>query len=170
MRARLAPALAALLMLGAPARGGQREPPRPALALSGAWFDFTQQDAQAVQLGVEYRAGRGHDPIRPFGGVMVTTDGTFYVCAGIGWELFLGRVVVTPSLAPGWYLQGGGKDLGFPAEFRTQLEFAYRLPGGSRLGLAVSHLSNASLGKTNPGELSLTINYELPLRSRHASP
>ncbi len=101
---------------------------------------------------------------------MVTTDGSFYVCAGLVFDFSFGRVVVTPSLAAGWYLPGGGKDLGFPLEFRSQLEAGYRFKNGTRLGVAFSHLSNASIGKTNPGEQSLVLVYQPSLRSRKASP
>ena len=48
-------------------------------------------------------------------------------------------------------------------EFRSQLEIAYRFDDRSRLGLAISHYSNASLGDTNPGTESAMIYYSVPL-------
>ena len=41
-------------------------------------------------------------------------------------------------------VQGDGLDLGYGLEFRSQLEIAYRFDNRSRLGVAVSHMSNAS--------------------------
>ncbi len=155
----------ALLALATSAAAAEREPPPQALALGGGWFDFKRQRDPAGQFWVEYRAGKGHEPFRPFAVTMVTTDGAIYVGVGIGYELFLGRyLVVTPSLAPGLYAKGGGEDLGLPLEFRSQVEIAYRFRNGSRLGLALSHLSNGSIGKRNPGEESLMLNYEVALK------
>ncbi len=47
-------------------------------------------------------------------------------------------------------------------EFRSQIEFAYRFDDRSRLGVAVSHMSNASLGESNPGTESAMLYYSLP--------
>jgi hypothetical protein len=45
------------------------------------------------------------------------------------------------------------------------LELAYRFDNRSRLGLAVSHYSNASIGDTNPGTETATVYYSIPLNS-----
>ena len=52
--------------------------------------------------------------------------------------------------------------MGHTVEFRSQLEFAYRFDNRSRLGFAISHYSNASLGDANPGTESLTLYYSVP--------
>ena len=85
--------------------------------------------------------------------------------AGVLIDLYFGRrIVVTPSFAPHIYFGGDDDlDLDYPLEFRSQLEVAYRLDDRSRLGLAVSHYSNASLGDTNPGTESAMLYYSLPL-------
>jgi hypothetical protein len=64
------------------------------------------------------------------------------------------------------YRQGDGRDLGYPLEFRSQLEIGHRFRGGPRIALAFSHLSNAGLGSHNPGQESVTINYEWGLPRR----
>jgi len=43
------------------------------------------------------------------------------------------------------------------------LEFAFRFDDRSRLGLSISHYSNAGLGDSNPGTESLMANYSIPL-------
>jgi len=48
---------------------------------------------------------------------------------------------------------------------RSQLEVAYRFDGRSRLGLSISHYSNAGLGDDNPGTESLMVNYSVPLKT-----
>jgi len=44
------------------------------------------------------------------------------------------------------------------------LEVAYRFDDRSRLGLSISHYSNAGLGDDNPGTESLMLNYSVPLK------
>jgi hypothetical protein len=63
----------------------------------------------------------------------------------------------------GAYHEGNGKDLGGTLEFRSGLELAYRFDDRSRLGLEISHRSNASIYEDNPGEETLMVFYHLPL-------
>ena len=57
-----------------------------------------------------------------------------------------------PGLGVGYYSRGSSDlDLGYPIEFRSQLEVVKDLSAQNSLGLAVSHLSNADLDKDNPG-------------------
>jgi hypothetical protein len=72
-------------------------------------------------------------------------------------------VVVTPSFGVGAYSDGDGKDLGNTVEFRSQIEGGYRFDDRSRLTLALSHISNASLGDRNPGVNILSVYYHIPL-------
>ena len=80
-------------------------------------------------------------------------------------DFFVGRrFVITPSFAPHYYWGGNKKlDLGHSVEFRSQIEFAYRLDNRSRLGMAISHYSNASLGNTNPGTETGSIYFSVPI-------
>ena len=73
--------------------------------------------------------------------------------------------MVTGSLGAGYYEEGDGKDLGHELEFRSQIEIAYRFDDRSRLGLAVSHTSNASIADTNPGSESAILYYSVPIES-----
>jgi hypothetical protein len=70
--------------------------------------------------------------------------------------------VVRLSFAPGYYRAGGGKDLGYPLEFRSGIELGWRFHEG-RVGVELYHLSNASLARHNPGEESLVLTLALPL-------
>ncbi|MCZ6609695.1 MAG: acyloxyacyl hydrolase, partial [Alphaproteobacteria bacterium] len=99
--------LAALPMTGARALD-------PAFLTFGAGsFDMNGGDTSAT-LSVEYT----HDKrlfweFKPMGGLMATLDGAFYLYGGLAVDIFLGqRLVLTPSFAPGLYIEGGGKDLG----------------------------------------------------------
>lgn len=150
--------LAALPMTGARALD-------PAFLTFGAGsFDMNGGDTTAT-LSVEYT----HDQrlfweFKPMGGLMATLDGAFYVYGGLAVDIFLGqRFVLTPSFAPGLYMEGGGKDLGHVIEFRSSVELAYRFDNRARLGLDLYHLSNAGLAKRNPGANALMLTYSMPL-------
>ena len=67
----------------------------------------------------------------------------------------------TPSFALGYYDRGDSKDLGYNLEFRSQIEFSYKLKS-SRIGFNLNHISNASIGDTNPGTESATISLIRP--------
>ena len=92
-----------------------------------------------------------------------TSDGAIYGLGGILMDVFFGRrLVLTPSFGAGAYFDGDGKDLGSVIEFRSQVELAYRFNDRSRLGVAISHISNASIGSDNPGTEIVTIYYSIP--------
>jgi len=130
-------------------------------------FDFNRQKDQGVELRLEYRSDYKIPYIqaKPFAALGGASSGHGFLGAGILWDLYFGnRVVVTPSFAPHLYAGGDSDlDLDHPIEFRSQLEFAYRFDDRSRLGLAISHYSNASLGDTNPGTETLSLYYTVPL-------
>lgn len=133
------------------------------LTLSAGAFDIGK-DETAAEARIEYRHDRKFWLFKPFAGAMATGDGGFYGYAGVLIDAYWGnRVVTTLSFAPGAYYDGDGKDLGSTLEFRSQLEVAWRFDDRSRLGLAIGHMSNASIGEDNPGAESLTLNYSIPL-------
>ena len=138
------------------------------LAASAGAFDIFD-DQTAAEGRVEYWSDYvlldlwGAGDVRPFAGVMFTSDWAAYGYAGVRVGFPLGdRWAFTFSFAPGAFDKGDGKDLGYGLEFRSQVEMNYRLANGARLGLAFSHMSNASLGRGNPGAESLVLTYALP--------
>lgn len=164
--ARLALAGALLLCLSAAAASADQE--EYAVFSAGA-FDIND-DKTTAEFRAEYWSGfqllnlwdRGD--VRPFGGVMFTGDSAAYAYAGVLLDFPLGRRLnLTLSFAPGAFHRGDGKNLGHGLEFRSQIELAYRFSGGSRLGLAFSHMSNASISENNPGAESLVLTYAFPL-------
>lgn len=103
----------------------------------------------------------------PVMGAMATSQGTLYGYGGFRVEVPWGeRWVGSGGWAGGLYYQGpgGGKELGSALEFRTHLELAYRLPGDSRLGLCLYHLSNGGIHHRNPGSESLVLTYSARLK------
>jgi lipid A 3-O-deacylase len=112
---------------------------------------------------VEYRFGQKLWIFKPFLGIEGTTKRSFYGYGGFLVDIYLGnRWVVSPNAAFGYYDMGAGKDLGAHPEFRTGAEFAYRFDDRSRLGFTFHHISNAGIGKKNPGEEEMAIVFSLP--------
>ena len=134
------------------------------LSLGVGYFDVVQEDNEAVGFRLEYRHGQPLFFLKPWLGLEVTSDGSFYGLGGLLVDLGIGeRVAVTGSLGAGAYSKGDGKDLGHTIEFRSQIEVAYRFDNASRLGIAFSHISNASIGEDNPGTEILSLYYHLPI-------
>jgi lipid A 3-O-deacylase len=135
------------------------------ISVAGGAWDWNRQKDSGAEFRLEYRSDTKFWHFKPFAALAGTTTGSTFVSAGILLDVYFGnRLVVTPSFAPGYYRKGNAKlDLGHELEFRSQLEFAYRFDDRSRLGLAVSHYSNASIGDTNPGTESAMVYYSIPL-------
>ena len=152
------------LAVAAGAPGGVRADDPSFLTLGLGYFDMNKQDNEAVDFRLEYRHGQKFWIFKPWIGVEATSDGAVYGAAGVLIDVFLGnRVVLTPSFGAGYYEEGDGKDLGHEIEFRSQIEVSYRFDDRSRLGLAFSHISNASIGADNPGVEILNVYYSIPL-------
>lgn len=129
-------------------------------------YDVFDKNNDAALLGLEYRGEYLWKGLRPNVGAFATDEGSYYVYGGLGYDFFLTNshnVVLTPSLAAGFYEDGGGKNLGGHLEFRSGLELAYAFENQHRLGVALHHLSNASIYDRNPGAETLTVQYSIPL-------
>jgi len=144
------------------ALAGQDDP--AFINISAGYYDIFDDD-NAAELRLEYRSKNKYWIFKPFAGVAATSDSAVYVYAGILTDYYFGRrIVVTPSIAPGYYHKGDGKDLGHEIEINSGLEVAYRFDDRSRLGIHFHHISNAGLEDSKPGVEILGINYSIPLR------
>ncbi|SMF38498.1 Lipid A 3-O-deacylase (PagL) [Tistlia consotensis] len=136
------------------------------LVLNGGYFDVVKGDEPAGSFGAEYRHSEGlFGVFKPMVATFGTSDGSFWIGAGVAVDVYFGdHVVLTGSFAPGYYAKGDGKDLGYPLEFRSKAELGYRFDDTSRLTLGIAHLSNSGAWSDhNPGVEVATVNYYLPL-------
>ena len=134
------------------------------ITLSTAVFDILQQDNSSFEGRVEFRFDKIDWQIKPFSGLMANTDGAVYLFSGFYIDIPLAFFLyITPSFAPGFYHKCNSKNLDFALEFRSQIELAIRLENNIRVGVSFSHISNASLGKINPGVESIAVIYYVPL-------
>ena len=148
--------------------GSPTDPPR--IAIGGGAFDVLPESvrpgsgATGLALG-EYRFGDVLWILAPFVGAFGTGKGAFYGYGGFGFDInFYERLVVTPSAAVGYFTHGTGIDLGAHTEFREGAEFDYRFENLSRLGVGMYHISNAGIGKHNPGAEFVTLVLTMPFR------
>ncbi len=159
--------LFALMILHAPqvkAAGPSTEGDPSYLVFGVGYFDANKKANTAAEFRLEYHSDFKFLGFKPFGGVTGTTDKGYFGYAGIWFDLFWGRRWVTSaSVAPGYYHKGNGRDLGHKFEIRSQFELAYRFDDRSRIGVSLSHMSNASVSSSNPGQESISINYSFPL-------
>ena len=122
--------------------------------------------AQGATFNIEYRSDLELWKVRPFVGGFATSDASLYGYFGFLLDIYFSpRWVLTPNTAIGLYAEGNGQDLGHAVEFRSGFELAYRFDDRSRLGFAVHHLSNASIGSDNPGTETALLYYSIPLNS-----
>jgi lipid A 3-O-deacylase len=150
--------------------GSPGDPPR--IAIGSGVFDVIPDSvrpgsgATGLVLG-EYRFGDVLWIISPFIGTLGTAKGAFYGYGGFGFDInFFQRFVATPSAAVGYFEPGIGINLGAHTEFRTGAEFDYRFDNLNRLGVGMYHISNAGIGKVNPGVELVTVVLTMPLPFR----
>jgi len=167
---------AALLVVGAatsPSRAqvalGTPATDAPRLEFGAGAFDITpdakyKDSETAAEFRGEYHFGDVLWAISPFIGASGTSDGAFYGYGGFGIDIDFGpNIVLTPNGAAGYFARGAGTNLGSWWEFRTGAELAWRFADQSRIGIALTHTSNAGLTRRNPGEQSVVLTYSMPL-------
>ncbi|MBN8543894.1 MAG: acyloxyacyl hydrolase [Alphaproteobacteria bacterium] len=122
-------------------------------------------DNNATAFSIEYNYLPIYMGLRPIVGFYVDTDSALYGYAGFNWDFYLtDSILFTPTASVGAYSHGDdGMNLGHWIEFRTGVELSYEMESKSRVGLQLTHLSNAGLGDKNPGTEILQVNYAYPL-------
>jgi len=134
------------------------------IAISSAVFDILQQADPSFEGRVEFRLGNVNLGGHPFSGVMVNTEGAMHIYLGLYYDIpITDFLFITPSFAPGLYAKNSSKDLKFALEFQSQIEVSFKFITGMRVGVSFNHISNATLGKENPGVESLALTYIFPI-------
>ncbi len=108
-------------------------------------------------LNLEYRFGKKIAYLGFAVGGLVTSDSGSFVYVGNYADIRYKNYIATPMLSVGAYRKGAGPDLGGTLEFRSSITLAYEFEDGSRIGLRVAHVSNASIHDDNPGENEVLI-------------
>jgi lipid A 3-O-deacylase len=150
------------MLCGAPKAQAKDDPDY--LTVSAGWFDFNRKKDEGAEFRLEYRSNYKLWELKPFATLAVASNGMTFIGAGVLMDIYFGkRWVLTPSFAPTWWRgKTDALNMGHAVEFRSQMELAYRFDDRSRLGLSLSHYSNASLSDKNPGTEAIMINYSIP--------
>ena len=127
-------------------------------------FDFSDDKQSSGLLGLQHQneelfRNSFLGKLSPMTGGFFTEKSAFYLYSGVQAEYELGFLTITPSFAPGYYNYGNGKDLGYPLEFKSEVQMSFNLSDSSHLGMSYNHISNASLGTKNPGANSYMLNF-----------
>ena len=146
-------------------------PPPDLISVATGVYDFLRERSRTWEFEAEYKfhvkwmkSPYHFLQFRPLVGLMANLKGSVYLYAGLNFDLlFFDHLLFAPGFAAGYFSQGKGKDLGYPLEFRSGVELAWQFADWHRLGVHFYHLSNASLGRRNPGEESLVLFYDIPL-------
>ena len=127
-------------------------------------FDFSDDKQKSGVFGLQHQnedlfRNSFLGKISPITGGFLTEKNAFYLYSGIQAEYEFGPLKITPSFAPGYYNYGDGKDLGYPLEFKSEVQISLGLSDTTQLGMSYNHISNASLGDKNPGANSYMFNF-----------
>tara|TARA_B100000686_G_C16306415_1_gene721081 strand:+ start:80 stop:592 length:513 start_codon:yes stop_codon:yes gene_type:complete len=127
-------------------------------------FDFSDDKQASGILGIQHQTDDLFresflGKISPITGGFLTEKNAFYLYTGAQAEYDLGLITVTPSFAPGYYNYGNGKDLGYPLEFKSEVQVSLNFWENTQFGMSYNHISNASLGSKNPGANSYMLNF-----------
>ena len=127
-------------------------------------FDFSDDKQASPVLGLQHQNEElfyitKNGRLSPITGAFITGNSAYYLYTGVQAEYELGFLTITPSFAPGYYNYGDGKDLGFPLEFKTEVQMSFDISDSTHLGMSYNHISNASLGDKNPGANSYMFNF-----------
>ena len=127
-------------------------------------FDFSDDKQASGILGLQHQTDELYRKsflgnLSPITGGFLTEKNAFYLYSGVQAEYDLGFLTITPSFSPGYYNGGNGKDLGYPLEFKSEVQMSFNLSDNTQLGMSYNHISNASLGSKNPGANSYMLNF-----------
>ena len=127
-------------------------------------FDWSDHKQASGLIGLQHKNDElfiemDNGIFSPITGAFITSKNAFYIYTGVQAEYQFGSLAITPSFAPGYYGEGNGKDLGFPLEFKSEIQMSFDISDSTHLGMSYNHISNASLGKKNPGANSYMFNF-----------
>jgi len=127
-------------------------------------FDFSDDKQAAGVLGLQHQNEELFrksflGKLSPITGGFITENNAAYLYTGVQAEYELGLLTITPSFAPGYYNTGDGKDLGYPLEFKSEVQMSFNISESTQFGMSYNHISNASLGSKNPGANSYMFNF-----------
>ena len=86
-----------------------------------------------------------------------------YISSGLSKKINITKsLFLLPSFSAGFYQDfDAGKDMGYPLEFKSEVELNFKILNSSIIGVSYSHISNADIGNKNPGSDNILFNFRL---------
>lgn len=111
------------------------------------------EESHDVFASIEGRWRCDWHGLRPWGGFTVSDAGVWFAGAGLIYDIRLSpKLRLTLGSGPFYYTHNRrDDDLGLSLEFYSFAEASWVWKDEIRLGLRIGHLSNAGLGRENPG-------------------
>jgi lipid A 3-O-deacylase len=127
--------------------------------MSSGLYDLRRAPAVPARQ-VEFAIMHDERLLQPLVGFVATQTQDSYLYFGVLTDLPLFDPLRIALRFAGWiYHQGRGIDLGYPLEFRSEVEFIWNLDCSNRFGIGLAHLSNGALSGVNPGLEALLLSY-----------
>lgn len=144
---------------------------RNEVLLHAGQIGIADREAADNFVSIEARLRHNWHGIRPWGGVTAVDSGAWFAGAGLIYDFALSEHTrLTLGSGPFYYTyERADDDLGLRLEFYSFAELSWELKRDVRLGVRVGHLSNAGLGRRNPGTETLSLVLSLPLDQLIAS-
>lgn len=131
----------------------------PTVSIATGQLGMRKEIPHALAIDVQVAGPWRWTVLRPVAGVLTSSNGGAYLYSGIAAEIPLtGSLQLRPGFAPGVVLASADRELGSRLEFRSSLELSVAPVDSMRMGLSLSHISNAGFGYRNPGVEILTFN------------
>ena len=155
--------LHALIVASALAGGAAHA--QSALSFSAGQLGITDDLSEPQWYGVELRFAQTlRWGVVPGVGFHRAACGANYVYADFRKPIWLSdRWALTPHFGPGLFTDSDQVNLGHDIQFRSGIELVYRTRGDLQVGLGITHLSNGSLGRNNPGTETVGVSLSMPI-------
>ncbi len=126
---------------------------------------YFQEEVIGTEIFAIYDLPNRYGAFQPTVGASLTSNDDFWVGAGGKWSterISDSPIFIELSLMPGFYVQGKGPDLGFPAQFRGALGAGINFGETASLSVFFDHRSNANATELNPGieTLGIRLSYQ----------
>ena len=134
-------------------------------------FGILRPDSVGLAIDMQAIGRRMFWIFQFYGGFLITSYQDVFIFAGVNVPLFFAKYLEGRiGFAPGLYEHFMGPNLGYYLEFRTSFSLGCKFPNQAVLGAELAHISNAGLGKYNPGVEILSVFVQIPVRPMKKSP
>lgn len=161
-------AVATVCLISAAMAGAQPAPDGraglPEMVALGAGYSGIFRERDRPVFSVEYRFGESRKGLHTALLLGWNSDAR-YLNFSLGYSRYFGaRWTAMIATGPGVYSrESDGDDLGSPLEFLSRIEVARIFSRQRRVGLRLSHISNAHVSPHNPGNESLALVVAFPV-------